>query len=351
MFRIFFALTALLAAAPLRAQTVPTPPPPQRSVIYSVSDSSALDHFDENPAITRQMTDRLILAVTQQRDIAQAWRTLVNPSDRVGIKLSTVGGRYLSSHRGVVEAIISGLERAGIPRSRILLWDRRAEDLRAAGFSEKANGVAIRAINPPQGFDASAKINAPVLGKLIWGDVLFRGQRLTLRRTDDDGDGLSSESHLPTVLTRDVTKIINVAVFSDEPGCGVAGAVYNMTVSNLDNNRRFSQPQGAPTLPDLYADPRIGSKVVLHILDGLVAQYAAGPTFNANYAFAHNTLYASKDPIALDATALRLMEKWRPEAKLPPIGRRASWLKDAEEFGIGFSSEEKIEIKPVPHLQ
>ncbi|RYD84823.1 MAG: DUF362 domain-containing protein [Verrucomicrobiaceae bacterium] len=351
MFRIFFALTALLGTASLRAQTPASPAPaPQRALIYSVQDSGAIDHFDENPAITRRMTDRLILAATGQTDIAKAWRTLVSPADRVGIKLSTTGGRYLSSHRGVVGAIIDGLESAGVPRSRIVLWDRHEADLRAAGYIPERGGVAIRAIDPPRGFDKDAVLSAPVLGKLIWGDLLFRGQKSILRQTDRESDRLSSDSHLPSILTKDVTKVINVAVLSDEPGCGVAGAVYNMTLSNLDNNRRFSDPRAAFTIPELYTDARIAPKVVLHILDGLIAQYAAGPTFQANYAFAHRTLYASKDPVALDATAVRLMEGWRKESKLPPIGRRAAWLQDAEAFGAGISSEERIEIKPVSQL-
>lgn len=352
VFRIFFALTALLGTASLRAETLPAPPlpPPQQATIYSVSDSSAIDHFDENPAITRRMTDRLILAVTGQGDVAKAWRTLVAPTDRVGIKLSTIGGRYLSSHHGVVGAIVAGLESAGVPRSRIVLWDRNGSDLRAAGYLQEPNGVPIRAIDPPRGFDKDAQLSAPVLGKLIWGDLLFRGEQSVLKRVDRESERLSSESHLPTILTKEITKVINVAVLADEPGCGVAGAVYNMTVSNLDNNRRFSDPRAAFSIPELYTDPRIGPKVVLHILDGLLAQYAAGPGFHANYAFAHGTIYASKDPVALDATALRLMEGWRKESNLPPIGKRAAWLQDAEAFGAGISAEEKIEIKPVSQL-
>lgn len=349
MIRTVFTLAILLSGfTPRGSAASALPPTTPRATVYSISDPSALSHFDENTNITREMTDHLILAVTQQRDIVQAWRALVDPaSDRIGIKLSTTGGRFLSSHRGVVDSILRGLDRAGVPRSRILLWDRDAADLDAAGFGEYRNAGIARAINPPHGFDAAEKLVAPVLGKLIWGDLLFQGRRTTFRRGNDDENGLSTESHLPTILTREVTKIINVAVLADQPGCGVAGAFYNVTVTNLDNNRRFSQPQGASSIPDLYMDARIGPKIVLNILDGLVAQYAAGPSFDPNYAFAHNTLYASKDAVALDATALRLMEKWRLQSKLPPIGKRASWLQEAEELGIGYASEEKIDIKPV----
>jgi uncharacterized protein (DUF362 family) len=103
----------------------------------------------------------------------------------------------------------------------------------------------------------------------------------------------------------------------------------------------------ADALASIYADERLGSKIVFTIMDGLLAQYAGGPAANPNYGFAHATLYGSRDPVALDATALRLIESWRKEAKLPPIGRRAAWLKTAEEMGLGAFADERITLKSV----
>ena len=113
--------------------------------------------------------------------------------------------------------------------------------------------------------------------------------------------------------------------------------------------RRFTQSDGeaATGIADLYADEHIGPKVVLHIMDALLAQFAGGPRFNPNYAFSYHTIYASKDPVALDANALRLIEGWRKEAKLPPIGRRAEWLESAEQMGLGHYAESRITLRPV----
>ena len=137
-------------------------------------------------------------------------------------------------------------------------------------------------------------------------------------------------------------------MLSDESGCGVAGALYNMTVPNVDNWRRFTQPEGgADSIPDLYADAHLGPKVVLTIMDALRPQYAAGPHFNPNYAFSLHTIFASKDPVALDAHALRLIEGWRKDAKLPPVGKRAEWLESAAQAGLGNFAEQKIMLRPV----
>ena len=347
MFRFLLVVLAALFSLPLFAQDpagAPPSPPPPTSTIYISQDATALNHLDENPAVTRRMVDRLVRAATGQTDSVKAWRSLVAPTDHVGIKIAAAGGRYFASHHGIVEAILDGLEQAGIPRSRVIIWDREADDLHAAGYISERGGYQVVSVPPVHGFDRSAQFSAPILGKLIWGDLLFAEKQGKLGKRPEQADQLSSSSYLANVLSKQVTKVINVPVLSDEAGCGVAGAIYNMTVPNLDNWRRFTQTEsdGASGLLDIYADPRVGGKVVLTIMDALLAQYASGPRFNANYAYPYRTIYASKDALALDANALRLIGGWRKEAKLTPITRQAEWLRSGEEMGIGHFAESRI---------
>ncbi len=347
MFRFLPTLAALLLLSPLRAAEPPAAVP-ATSVIFSAEDSFALDQLEENPAVTRRMVDALVLAVTQQPDIGRAWRSLVTPADRVGIKVCAAGGRYFASHRGIVEAIVAGLDEAGIPPARVIVWDRDDTELRAAGFIAQRGGYQVRGIAPGTGYDRAAPVSAPTLGKLIWGDLLFQDRHPRGAKPVPEADQLSSVSHVASVVSREITKIINVPVLSDESGCGIAGALYNMTVPNVDNWRRFTQSDGgSDAIPDVYADEHLGPKVVLTIMDALRPQYAGGPQFNPNYAFAWHTIYAGKDPVALDAHALRLIEGWRKEAKLPPIGKRAAWLESAAQAGLGNFAEGKIIVRPV----
>ncbi|MEO8353698.1 MAG: DUF362 domain-containing protein, partial [Chthoniobacteraceae bacterium] len=127
------------------------------------------------------------------------------------------------------------------------------------------------------------------------------------------------------------------------------GAFFKVTVPNVDNWRRFVTSTGGAidSIPDLYLDENIAPKVALHLMDGLVAQYANGPDGNPNYAFPHATIYASKDPVALDATALRKLDDWRRQTKLPPVSSRAGWLEYAAAAGLGTFDESRIEIRPV----
>ncbi|MDQ3622467.1 MAG: DUF362 domain-containing protein, partial [Verrucomicrobiota bacterium] len=342
----FLGAEARSAEAP---EPVTAPDPPPTSQVFFAHDPAATNQFIEAPGVTRRMVDRPIMAVTNQASVAGAWRSLVSSSDRVGIKVATAGGSLGSSHVGVVEALVAGLEQAGIPRRQVIVWDRESTGLGIAGFASRRGGYQVRAIDPPDGYDREATITAPVLGRLIWGDLLFMEKTRRPFGRASEPDQLSSTSHLASVLSKEVTKVINVPVLSDDLGCGVAGAFYNMTVRNIDNWRRFTQPgiSAAGAIPSIYADQRVGGKVVLHVMDSLLAQYAGGPGFDPNYAFAHNTLYASRDPVALDATALRKLDHWRKEARLPPIGRTGEWQRNAEEMGLGHFAGERITVVPV----
>ena len=174
---------------------------------------------------------------------------------------------------------------------------------------------------------------APVLGQLIWGDAQFTERLNALNPAESDQ--LSSKSHLCRMLARDVTKWINITALSDAPGTGVHGTFYSAVVANIDNWRRFTTtgPDGANALPDLYADPRIGGKCVLHILDPLAVTYAGGPAANPHFATVHSTLYASRDPVALDALGARLLDGWRSAANLPVLGAKVAWLQGAASIG------------------
>ena len=283
------------------------------------------------------MVDDLVMAVTGQQTVSAAWESLVKPSDVVGIKVCANGAPLFSSHPAVVNAIVAGLMDAGIPPQNIVVWDREQNLLKLAGFRSRTGGY--RLMWSEGNYDPKAVITSPISGKLIYGDLLFVSKQPdTLREkvTPDrqekekkrfrDMDNLSDESHLSSVLTHAVTKVINVPVLSDHFLCGLSGALFNMTIQNLDNWRRLVQDpvNGDPSIPEAYADPRVGDKVVLHIMDGLIAIYAGAPIGDANYAIHYGTLYASKDPVALDAIALKLIDQDRKSTRLNSSHRSLS---------------------------
>ena len=208
----------------------------------------------------------------------------------------------------------------------------------------------MKSIAPREGYDPKATLTAPLLGKLVWGDVDYisdRGKSAPLSDTENTSD----VSHFSRILSSEVTKIINVPVMSNSTTNGIAGCLYNVTIPNIDNWRRFAQGTGfgAESIAIIYNNPVISQKVVLNIMDGLLAQYGGGPQSQPNFAVHHATLYASKDPVALDTVALKRLDEWRSKSNFAPIGRVASYVQTATTVGLGTSDMSRIEVRNVGH--
>jgi len=323
-------------------------PAPTPSIVYAVRNPDSIKQYKTNPHIVREMVNRLVMAVTGESDVAKAWGSLVSPSERVGIKISAAGGELFTTHHDIVNAIVDGLAAAGHPRSSIVVWDRSVGGIKEAGYRPSVDGYQVKAIAPHDGYDAKAMQSAPLVGKLVWGDFEYVGD-LGKMPLFADADATSNVSHFSKIISSDVDKVINVPVMSVSETNGIAGCIYNMTIPNIDNWRRFAQGSrfGAGSLAEIYANPLIAKKVVFNLMDGLMAQYAGGPQPQPNYALPHGTLYASKDPVALDAVALKRLEEWRKRGILRPVGPVASYIDIASQLGLGNSATNRIEVKNI----
>ncbi len=357
------------------AEPAPTPLPVRSTVFLAHDEAAVTESYVADPGRIRAMVARLIPAAAGtggEGGAPRAWRELgVEAKDVVGIKVAAAGGAAAPARRAVVAGIVESLIAAGHAREKILVWDRDEEDLRAAGFLGPTwNLCPVTFTAPRDGWDAQAVYTAPTLGKLIWGDLLFRGlspRALTASRTAEDtsptadghkrpdtgpggpAENLSNVSHWTTVLTRRVTKVVNVPTLSDDVHTGIGGALHNVTLPNLDNWRRFAgQPRwGNPTVAELWGEPALRGKVVLNVCDGLVGQFAGGPVFQPLYAHRQATVYASRDPVALDAVALRLIELWRAQRGLPALDRETAHIHTAALLGLGHDAPERIDLRTV----
>ena len=337
---LFCAITSGLAQSP---QTAPTP-----SIVYAVHDPSSIKDYKTNPRVVHEMVNRLVLTATGQSDVAKAWASLVSPDDRIGIKICAAGGDLFTTHHDIVNAIVDGLVAAGHSRSSIIVWDRSLGGIKGAGYRPGIDGYQVQSTAPRDGYDPKAVLSAPLIGKLVWGDFDYVGD-VGKMPVLSDTENTSNVSHFSKIVATEVTKIINVPVMSISETNGIAGCMYNMTIPNIDNWRRFAQGSrfGAESLAEIYANPLIAKKVVFNLMDGLIAQYAGGPQPQPNYAVHHATLYASKDPVALDAIALKRLEEWRVRTNLRPIGPIAAYVDFAGQIGLGNSAPNRIELKNI----
>ncbi|MEY3480960.1 MAG: hypothetical protein RIQ71_1735 [Verrucomicrobiota bacterium] len=284
-----------------------------------------------------RMVDAVVMSLAGKPDIASAWRVFVGAKDRVGIKVSTTGAPVSSTHPAVVSAVASGLVAAGVDPKNIVIWDRFARDVDLAGYGKLSERYRVTSTDAAGGYDPEAKFFAAMMGRLIVGDLQFGSK---------PGDQMSGTSHLSRILSKDVDKVVNVPALADSMYSGVQGALSSMVVDNLDNWRRLAREPhyGDPYLPELYADPRIGGKVVLTILDALRPQYAGGPFSGAEFSVNYGAIFASRDPVAIDSTGIRLLDDFRKEAKFDPIAKKTKWPESAEALGLGKSADAEIAL-------
>src|SRR5438046_9135805 len=144
--------------------------------------------------------------------------------------------------------------------------------MKDAGYQPGNYCYQLRAIAPRDGYDPKAVLSAPLIGKLVWGDFDYRADKVKMPILSDT-ENTSNVSHFSRIVSTEVTKIINVPVMSSSEMNGIAGCLYNVTIPNIDNWRRFSQGYrfGAQSLADIDSNTLIAKKRVCNLMDGLVA--------------------------------------------------------------------------------
>ena len=324
-----------LERAPSPPAAAPTVEP--RAKVFFALMPAAVEGGAVREGMVRRMVDAVVMAAAAKPDVAAAWRVFVQPEDRVGIKVSATAAPISSTHPAVVAAVAEGLVAAGVEPRRIVIWDRSARDLDRAGYGELARRFRVVGTDQAGGYAEKETVTAAVMGKLISGDRGFDARKKA---------PTSSKSHMSTVLVAEVDKVVHVPSLTDSVFSGVHGALAGMVLDNLDNWRRLARVphHGDPFLPELYADPRIGGKVVLTILDALRPQYAGGPFPGAQFKTNYGAIFASRDPVAIDVTGLRLLDNFREEAGLPLLAKKIHWPATAEMLGLGTADEEAIEM-------
>jgi len=338
----------LLPANPLLLAEDLPPPRPEATpslVCFALDQNAVGPGMTPIQSTVNRMVAGLICAVTGKPTPGEAWRSLIKSGEKVGIRVSTQPGPVGGTHPQVARAVVEQLVEAGIKPSDILVWDRRRQDLAAAGY-EGVPGLNLRWVEQGSGFDPRETVECAAIGQLVYGDSEFKENRNSLADILGPKSQLSNLSHLPVILSREVDKVINIPSLCDSTYTGIHGALAGMTLGILDNWRRFGNGRGYgdSALAEVYADPRIGKKVILTIMDAMVLQYAGGPFPSPVNCVEYGTLIASRDPVAVDATALKLLDEQRLVSKLPKASADGGHVAEAESRGLGNADEKMIKL-------
>jgi hypothetical protein len=335
----------LASGQPLRNEelSLARPGSPTRARVVIVEDPHSVIAFNPVSEVVEQMVSRGIIVLTGKDSVRTAWASLVSTQDTVGVKVYSAPGATAGTRPAVVAAIVKGLVAAGLPAKQIIIWDKRLSDLRLAGFSELAEQLGVSlAGSADEGYDEKASYDNVLPGKLVWGDLEF----------GKNGDEIGRRSYVSKLLSRRLTKIINIAPLLNHNLAQVTGTLYSLTLGSIDNWIRFeSAPnpiaQLREAIPELYAVPEIGDRVVLSVVDALICQYQGEDRALLHYSTMLNQLRFSTDPVALDVLSILELERQRQMARIAPVKVNWQIYTNAALMDLGVSDPRLIDVLKV----
>lgn len=98
--------------------------PSTLSTVVLIRNNKALD-YNQKPVqpVVKEMLDQAVTILTGVTDPVQAWKTIIKPSDIVGIKTNV--WRYLNTTSQVEQSIKGRVMDVGVPKKNISVSDRR----------------------------------------------------------------------------------------------------------------------------------------------------------------------------------------------------------------------------------
>jgi hypothetical protein len=376
-----------------------------KSLVVGVAADDMLPDMDYNPAAVHRAFDAGLRELTGERTLARAWSSLVSPGDVVGIKINCIGAPRISSSLASINETIAGLRGAGVAENDIIVWDRMDRDFRRTGLvlNRGTSGVRIHGCSPQwegvvpwvPGYDKAvwvsfkdgtlARFHELVAEGLLdhgshreifnsltwlWGLVQANDPRATgyereLRRlytdTGDlegirhigeqvahafDGFAIEDEekSYLAKVVTRDITKLVNIAVLKHNEDSGVTWATKNIALGVTTNKVRFHIDYCTKAIPAILAQPAIKDKTVLHI--GEAAKISTVSVSGARIA-RDNRIFFSRDPVAMDRVGLDILEEKRAAHGLESVWPISTHIAACAAAGLGTDDPARIDLRPI----
>ncbi len=265
------------------------------------------------------MIERGFNLLSGAQDIKEAVGQFFSPTDRVGIKINTIGGRNISTKPELSFSLAKLLVRNGLQDKNIIIWDRTNRELREAGYRLATDKAGLK----------------------VFG-------------TDTEGAGYETEliSHLnigslfSTILNNFVTASISLAILKDHGLAGVTASLKNY-FGAIHNPNKYHDARCNPFIAELFDTPPVKNKHRLAIIDGLRVQYHRGPSFHPQWAEDSGLLIFSQDAVAADTVGWQIIEKLRYRKGLPTLDeedRRPLYLLTAEKMGLGSAQLNRIHI-------
>jgi hypothetical protein len=275
-------------------------PGPYPGRVVSVRSDRCVDASTgaANDEVVRDMLARGMRALTGASTTADAWRRFFEPSDIVGIKVNCGGYPHCVSAYEIVADVVRQLGGVGVPVSHIYVYERFQNQMDEVNYAPHLpDGVQIVAAERANrnvdnsGYDPSTYLEADFFG-------------------EDD-----TRSNMMRLVSRLLTKIVNIPNMKDHGATGVTGCLKNIAYGSFSNVARTHQRGKSHTysvVGALAAMEPLRSRTVLQIMDGLRGVWHGGPfARTTRYVFYPRQIMLGTDPVAIDRLLLDIIENER----------------------------------------
>ena len=302
----------------------------QKSKVVLVRHPAVVDSAGKVQApLLQEILDKAITTFSGRSTVADSWRQYFSPDDVVGLKINTLGlmnvrGTDYTQHFGAfIQALASGLRRAGIKDRNMVVWDRSEEEMTEAGLTIQKDPGAMRVMA-----NKAARRGA--------GDYA---------ETTYPVGGLTSR--VSRILAEVCTSFINIPVPKTH-----GNAVFTCSLKNhygtIDNpSQMHANSCSNPGIAEVNAIPIIRKKEKLVVSDALLLVPEQGPRWDPRFIRPFGGVIVGTDPVAVDAVALKILDDQREKDGLERIASRVPHLALADQLGLGKSRFEDIDLAAI----
>ena len=374
-----------------------------KSRVISVAADQMLREGNYHPETVRRAFTAGLKELTGENTVGDAWSSMFTSDDVVGIKINCIGAPKISSSLASINETIAGLKSAGVKENNIIIWDRMDRDFARTGLQINKSSAGVRVMGASmewegvvpwvEGYDRNVYVSfedgtlkkfkeiirkdltkdgshRDIFNSVAWLWMLIQQgngkakkysqdiRRLYMDYEDREGikkiaeevadefNDLTIEdeekSCFANIVTRDITKLVNIAVLKHNEDSGVTWATKNIALGVTTNKVRFHIDFCAKAIPDILAMPCLKDKMVLHI--GEAAKISTVSVAGARIAY-DNRIFFSRDPVAMDAIGLDILEAKRREQRLESIRDIATHVSACARKGLGTDDPAKIDLR------
>jgi hypothetical protein len=285
------------------------------------------------------MMARGLCTLTGETKVGDAWRRFFEPRDVVGIKVNCGGHPFVVSAHEIVAEVARQLMAVGIAASQIYVYERFQNQLDAVDYAPRLpEGVQIVAAE-----NANRRLDNRGYDPAVYAEADFFGEEDT-------------RSNLMRLVSRRLTKIVNIPNMKDHGATGATGCLKNIAYGSFSNVARTHARGVSHTLSfvgTLAGVEPLRSRTVLQIMDGLRAVWHGGPFApTRRYLFHPRQILFGTDPVAIDRLLLEVIDdKRRAEGAISIWDRSRVYLKADDTAARDRDPNVNIIIREPGHVE